>query len=273
MKLQTIPLLASMALTAAAQGRAKGVNFYSLDRERELGRVAAEELQRRLPVVNEPAIDAYIARLGGGLAAYANSPFAYTFILYNDRAARTGSASPAAAGPLMPADAFEGEAIEPVSVSGGTIFVPLSLLADAPNEAVFAFQLAHAMAHVALRHATKGATRANLLGIAAKAQNIAAAGVPQGSTPLGALSFERAFERQADYTAAGMASQAGYGPEAMAAYLSAQPEPRNAALSPRIAPKERVQEIHAAVKGQPPAPARAASAGFTEAIAIAARLR
>ena len=46
---------------------------------------------------------------------------------------------------------------------GGPILVPMGLLAGAENEAEFAFQLSHAMAHIALRHGyTTGDAPGNL---------------------------------------------------------------------------------------------------------------
>jgi len=115
-------LLGSLAVTASAQEpsargvnhepkldayiaqSAKGLNFYPVERERELGREAAANLERALPIVHEPKLDAYIAGLGAMLARYANTPFTYTFTVYEDR--RPGT-EPAGAGVSMPIDAFQ----------------------------------------------------------------------------------------------------------------------------------------------------------------------
>jgi beta-barrel assembly-enhancing protease len=284
-------LLGSLAVTASAQepsGKAanheptldayiaqsaKGLNFYSLERERELGRRGAGKLERALPIVHEPKLDAYIAQLGATLAKYANSPFTYTFTVYEDR--KPGS-EPDGAGVLMPMDAFWGQAGEPVAVAGGPIFIPLSLLAAAPNEAVFAFQLAHAMAHIALRHATKQATRTELTGLDATpswgAQSIPIADRRPTAVPMGMLQFSRSFERQADYVALRIVSRAGYSPEAMAAYLSGQPAPERAAaaFSAHPTPSERSKAIRAKLESLPAATYTAATGGFAEASAIAA---
>jgi predicted Zn-dependent protease len=258
---------------------AKGVNFYSLARERELGRRAAADLERALPVVHEPKLDAYIAQLGATLAKYANSPFNYTFPVYEDRRPSREAAGTVG---LMPIDAFQGQAGEPVAVAGGPIFIPLSLLAAAPNEAVFAFQLAHAMAHIALRHATKQATRTELTGLDATpswgAQNTPVADRRPTAVPMGMLQFSRSFERQADYVALLIVSQAGYSPESMAVYLSGQPVPvrapeRAAAVfSAHPPPIERSKAIRAKFESLPAATYTAATGVFAEASAIAARV-
>jgi predicted Zn-dependent protease len=257
-------------LDAYIEQSAKGLNFYSLERERELGRWAAANLERALPIVHEPKLDAYIAGLGATLATYAKSPFTYTFTVYEDR--RPGT-EPAGAGAVMPMDAFQGRAGEPVAVAGGPIFIPLSLLAAAPNEAVFAFQLAHAMAHIALRHATKQATRTELMGLdASRAQNTAVAYRRTTAVPLGVLAFSRAFEREADYVALRIVTQAGYSPEAMAAYLSGLPAPEKGVgvFSARPTSVERSKAIRAKFESLPAATYTAATGGFAEASAIAA---
>lgn len=62
----------------------------------------------------------------------------------------------------MPFDATVSLA-EPMAVAGGGIFVPAGLLANSPTEAAFALKLAHAIAHIALRHPTRMATRAEIV--------------------------------------------------------------------------------------------------------------
>jgi predicted Zn-dependent protease len=275
-------LMGSLAVTASAQEpSAKGLNFYSLERERELGRWAAANLERALPIVHEPKLDAYIAQLGAMLAKSANSPFTYTFTVYEDR--RPGKEPqkadltvPASAGAAMPMDAFQGQAGEPVALAGGPVFIPLSLLAAAPNEAVFAFQLAHAMAHIALRHATKQATRTELMGPdALRAQSMPVADRRPTAVPMGVLAFSRAFERQADYVAVRIVSEAGYSPESMVAYLDGLPAPAKtvAVFSARPTPGERSKAIRARFESLPAATYAAAAGSFAEARAIAAGIR
>jgi predicted Zn-dependent protease len=267
-------LLGSLAVTASAQEPSgKGLNFYSVERERELGREAAANLERVLPIVHEPKLDVYIAQLGATLAKYANSRFTYTFMMYEDR---RPSKAPAGAWAAMPMDAFQGQAGEPVAVAGGPIFVPLSLLAAAPDEAVLAFQLAHAMAHIAARHATRQATRTELLGLdASRAQTMPVADRRPTAVPLGWLAFARAFEREADYVALSIVSQAGYSPESMAAYLSGQPLPERGAavLSAHPSPSERSKAIRTKFESLPASTYNAATGGFAEARAVAASIR
>jgi predicted Zn-dependent protease len=229
-------------------------------------------------VAHEPKLDAYVAQLGGALAKYAASSFTYTFTLYDDRQPvadprKADLTTRAADGAAMPMDAFQGQAEEPVAVAGGPIFIPMSLLAAAPNESVFAFQLAHAIAHAALRHATRQATLTDRLGLdALRAQNTAVAdrGATEnspGTVPLGMLQFSAAFERQADYAATLIVSQAGYSPEWMADYLSGLPArgKGGARFSGHPPPSERSKAIRAQFRRLPAATYAAATGGFVEA--------
>lgn len=282
-------LLGSLPVTAWAQDpkldaliaqSAKGLNNYSVVRERQLGRGAAADLERVLPIVHEPMLDAYMAQLGGTLAKNAATPFTYAFTVYEDRrpgnGPRTaGSTRPAGAGAAMPMDAFLGPATEPVAVAGGPIFVPLSLLAAAPNESEFAFQLAHAIAHVALRHVTKLATRTDLMGLdLLRAQSVSLADTrDSGAIPLGVLPLSQAFERQADYVAEHIVSVAGYSPESMEAYLNGQPAPDKVRFSARPGSGERAKAIRNELKKLPVSSYTAATGRFDEAREMAATVR
>jgi predicted Zn-dependent protease len=231
----TSVLMGLLVLPAHAQEpSAKGVNFYSLAREVQIGQEAAATLLRTLPIVHEPKVDAYLTNLTAELAKYADPRFAYSFTVYEDRKplGLQWVAMATARAFRMPADAFEGPAAEAVALPGGPILVPLSLLADAPDEAAFAFQLAHAMAHVALRHATRQATRQEILDIGTVALETQKVSAPAAAAifsaqplamELGMLTFARAFEREADTVATGIVAEAGYDPETVVAWLEGQP--------------------------------------------------
>src|SRR5258708_6418801 len=215
MKCITVSLLAwSLALAAFAQApSSKGVNFYSLNREVSLGEQELADLARTLPVVHEAKLDAYIAKLGSELAKNADRTFVYSFTVYEDRKPLGVQSNKMA----TPMDAFRGKATEPAALPGGPIFVPLSLLANAQNEAEFAFQLAHAMAHVALRHSTRQATRGEIANLANVPLKVDQAG--NQMMQIGFATLTRRFELDADTVAIGILAAAGYDPEAAVRYL------------------------------------------------------
>jgi len=270
----------------AQEPSAKGVNFYSLAREAQIGQESAATLLRTLPIVHEPKVDAWLASLTAELVKYADPRFAYSFTVYEDRKPlgpqwvlmRNARAV------ATPADAFEGPAAEPVALPGGPILVPLSLLADAPDEAAFAFQLAHAMAHVALRHATRQATRLEIqnIGMVAleQAQKVSApaAAVIFSTQPLamqvGMLTLARAFERAADMVATGILAEAGYDPETVIPYLEGLPPadgPRVFSAHPTAG--RRAETVRAQIEKLPPRVYGAGTGGFDEVKALAASVR
>ena len=281
-------LMGLLVLPAHAQEpSAKGVNFYSLEREFQIGQEAAATLARTLPIVHEPKIDAYLAKLTAELAKYASSPFDCSFTVYEDRkplglqwvALRNARAV------AMPADAFQWRAAEPVALVGGPILVPLSLLADAPDEAAFAFQLAHAMAHVALRHATRQATRQEILDIGTVALQVQKVSSPAAAAilstqplamQLGMLTLARAFEREADTVAAGIVAEAGYDPATVVAWLEGQP-PAGArpsrVFSAHPTMDRRVETVRAKMEKLPSRVYAAETGEFDEVKALAASVR
>jgi len=209
--------IAALILPLGAQEpTATGVNFYSVDREVQIGRETAAGLEGTLRMVRAHELDAYLARLGADLAAHADRQFRYRFLLYDDR-------RPIAVPTVvlaMPANAFRGQAREPVAIGGGPIFVPLSLLTGASDEPAFALQLAHAMVHIALRHPSRQATREQLaiLGHApltteARPGSIEAIMVAASENPalqLSLAALTRQFEVEANTQAAAMVAAAGY---------------------------------------------------------------
>ena len=251
----------------AQEPSGRGVNFYSLAKEKALGDDLASKMAATLDVVHDSKLDAYAAQLGAALAKYADSPFDFTFTWYRDTPAQSGAASPT----LIIGD----PAYEPITVPGGSIFLPLSLLDKAPNEAVFAFQLAHAMVHIASRHGTRQGTRTELMPVSTI--TVVDGDVSKHAADvlsLGALSFARMAEREADYRAVQIIAKAGYDPEPAAAYLAAKPEPPNPAFSPRPRPADRARQIRDEVrKILPPADYMASTGAFEDARATAAAIR
>ena len=82
------------------------------------------------------------------------------------------------------------------------------MLADAPREESFVFQIAHA-AHVASRHAARLESRMDLLAMPQINQSPPA---PTVAGPVAFASFTRKFELDADATAVRSMSDAGYDP-------------------------------------------------------------
>ena len=119
--------------------------------------------------------------------------------------------------------------INAFALPGGPTFVTHWLLKAADNEAQVAGVMAHEISHVALRHGTHQASKANLIQLPAM---LAGAVVGSGSMlgqlaqlgiGLGAnsvlLKFSRDAESEADILGARMMAQAGYNPIEMARFF------------------------------------------------------
>lgn len=258
----------------------KGVNFYSLEREIQIGQETAAFLTRMLPVVQEPKLDAWLASLTAELAKHADPRFTYRVTVYDDRKP-LGLSRLAMA---MPIDALQGRVTEPAALPGGPIFVPLSLLAEAPDETAFAFQLAHAMAHVSLRHSTKQATRMELQNLAAVALPVPTSGVAARAVlsgedlamRLSLFTFARRFELEADELATGILAEAGYNPQKVIAYLEGQPAVvghRSSAFSAHPTIERRIETILVQLEKMPERQYGASNGAFEEIRELAASIQ
>jgi beta-barrel assembly-enhancing protease len=143
------------------------------------------------------------------------------------------------------------ESINAFALPGGPVYVNKGLIEAADNEAQLAGVVAHEISHVALRHGTSQASKANLIQLpAAVAGSVIDGGVvgqlAQLGVGLGAqsvlLKYSRDAEREADALGARIMAQAGYNPVEMAnffekleaegggrapEFLSSHPDPGN----------------------------------------------
>ena len=242
-----------------------GFNVYSKDQDVQLGRQAAQQVAQQVDIVDNKRLQQYIDGIGARLAKQpgaANYP--YEFTLIND------------------------PGINAFALPGGPIFVNTGLISAAENEAQVAGVLAHEIAHVALRHATSQASKANLLQFPA---TLAAAMIGQGS--IGAqvgqmglglglnalmLRYSRGAEEEADALGARIMAAAGYNPIEMARFfekLQGEGEPRAPQfLSSHPDPGNRVQNVQAEIGTLPPATYNGAGQGsdFRQAKQMVAQL-
>jgi beta-barrel assembly-enhancing protease len=182
-----------------------GFNLFSKEQDVQLGKEAAGEIEKRVEVVDIKDLTAYIAEIANKLAAQPQADkYPYTFKVVNDRS------------------------INAFALPGGTAFVHTGLIAAVDNESQLACVLAHEIVHVALRHGTNQATKANLIQLpallASKSVGTGMLGqLSQVGIELGAnsvlLKFSRTAETQADLLGAQIAAEAGYNPSEMARFF------------------------------------------------------
>jgi hypothetical protein len=211
--LQACVLVLSFADALSAQdSRTKikpGINSFSPQQDIELGRRAASEVEQVAQLCNAPKVDVYLTKLGMQLVEQLNTggvKYPWEFHCVND------------------------QAINAFALPGGFVFINRGAIEAADYEAELAGVMAHELSHVALRHGTNQATKAQyaqlgtgILGIAGGifggTAGAAAAGVGQIAAGSVLLKYSRGAETQADVMGTQVLYDAGYDPRAMAAFF------------------------------------------------------
>ncbi len=175
----------------------KGINFYSLEKEIALGKQLAQEVERQARIVDDPIIAEYVNRIGQNLVRNSDAKVPFTIKV------------------------IDSEEVNAFALPGGFFFVNTGILLKADNEAEMAGVMAHEIGHVAARHGTRQATKAQLVNYGTIPLIFlggwAGYGIRQGlglAIPMGFLRFTRADEAEADLLGLEYMYKAGYDPTA-----------------------------------------------------------
>jgi len=183
-------------------------NKYDPQEDVKLGREAAAEVEKQLPLLRDDNVTSYVSDIGQRLAAVIpaelqHPEFRYTFKVVN----------------VKEINAF--------ALPGGPMYVNRGMIEAAKNEGEVAGVIAHELSHVAPRHGTAQATKATpyeigtiagaILGaiVGGNAGTLIAQGTQFG---LGTafLRYSREYEKQADLEGSQIMARAGYDPRDMA---------------------------------------------------------
>ena len=169
-----------------------GVNLYSLQKERALGESMAAAIDRNTKFITDPEISGYVSRLGQKIARHSDAELPFTIKVIDCPDRRI------------------------FGLPGGFLYVDKGLITDVDSESELAALMAHEIAHVAARHATRFATRKyawNMLSVPlAYISGPAAIGTHQLG-PLSLMKFSRDAEFEADLLGIEYQYAAGYDPQ------------------------------------------------------------
>jgi predicted Zn-dependent protease len=134
-----------------------------------------------------------------------------------------------------------------VTFPGGWVFIPRPLLAR--DDRQLAAILAHAIAHIELRHATRLATKGELaeIGMQVATMNGATVQHPPPQIAAGQAKLKRSFELAADLQAVQLLRNAGLDPASLVEYLRTLPVDKPAVLSEFPPPEERIRAAEKAI--------------------------
>jgi hypothetical protein len=199
-------VLMPLATLAQTQIKLHG-NKFKPQEDVRLGRQAAAEAEQQFPLLRDGEVSSYVERVGQRLVAAIPPEFQHPEFHYYFKVINASD-------------------INAFALPGGPMYVNRGMIEAARNEGEMAGVMAHELSHVALRHGTAQATKAQKYNILAGILGIggaivggpAGAAAQIGSQGVGVylLKFSREYETEADILGARIMSNAGYDPRDLA---------------------------------------------------------
>jgi predicted Zn-dependent protease len=126
-------------------GRVWGLfpNFVSLEKEIQIGQQVANEFEQTAKLIEDPVVTAYVDRVGQDIVKHSDAKVPFHIKVVDT------------------------DEVNAFAFPGGFFYVNKGLILEAENESEMAGVMAHEIAHVAARHATRRMTKGQILQIAA----------------------------------------------------------------------------------------------------------
>lgn len=259
-------LFTTATLAAQSKKLRPGFNLFSKEQDIQLGKESAAEVEKKMKVLDNPELQAYVTTVGKKLTSSAEAgDFPYSFKVVVDKS------------------------INAFALPGGPMYIHTGLIAAADNESQLVGVMAHEVSHVALRHGTNQASKQQMLQLPAMlaAQATGSGGLlgtlGQLGINLGAnsvlLKFSRGAETEADLLGTRLMSAAGYNPVELANFfrkLEAEGGNQNKLIEMFMTshpnPGNRVQAVQREAKNLPARPYNGETGQFRSMQALASKV-